>query len=247
MVGYMKRYDPAYEQLLQRIDTSDLRLVRVTTLESPEQHYVTHYPRATSAFEPNGVARARKDDERRIIEALGIRDPVLLKAYGGPLLDSMVHELNAVRGVLGEPTELRFASIWGAPTGITATLAFGPVECVFMWVELPGIARYEQELAFYGSRTRLRLTFPSPFLRSMPTSLITDAGEVGTSRSWSTCETVSFEEAFKRELCEFHNAIIEEREPRTSGSDGMRDIALAAAIVRCHLEQSPIPFPTNAD
>ena len=245
MVGYMKRYDPAYEQLLERLDTSDLRLVRVTTLESPEQPYVMHYPRAASTAQPNGAADVREDDERRITEAIGVTDPVVRRAYGGPLLDSMVHELNAVRGVLGEPSELRSASIWGGPAGITATMAFGPVECVFMWVELPGIARYEQELAFYGAQSRMRLTFPSPFLRSMPTTLVTDGGEPGTSRSWSTRETVSFEEAFKRELREFHDAIVDGREPRTPGSDGIRDIALVASIVRCHVEQRPVPFPTE--
>jgi hypothetical protein len=84
-----------------------------------------------------------------VTEAIGTDDPFLRQAYRGVLLDSMVHQLNAVRGVLGEPTEVRFASISGTPTGVTATLAFGQLECVFMWVE-PGIARYEHELAFYG-------------------------------------------------------------------------------------------------
>ena len=36
MVGTMKRYDPAYQRLLELLpDVDDLRMVRVTTLESP--------------------------------------------------------------------------------------------------------------------------------------------------------------------------------------------------------------------
>ena len=51
MVGYNKRYDPAYRRSREEIrGISDLRLVRVTTLESPLQPYVAHYRlhRATS-------------------------------------------------------------------------------------------------------------------------------------------------------------------------------------------------------
>jgi len=35
MVGYMKRYDPAYEELQERVVAEEVRLARVTTLESP--------------------------------------------------------------------------------------------------------------------------------------------------------------------------------------------------------------------
>ena len=45
MVGTMKRYDPAYERLAELLPTlGDLRLIRVTTLESPLAPYVAHYP-----------------------------------------------------------------------------------------------------------------------------------------------------------------------------------------------------------
>ena len=44
MVGYNKRYDPAYRRLQDEAKgLRDLRLVRVTTLESPFQPYVAHY------------------------------------------------------------------------------------------------------------------------------------------------------------------------------------------------------------
>ena len=46
MVGTMKRYDPAYERLAELLADmrGDLRLARVTTLESPVRAYVAHYP-----------------------------------------------------------------------------------------------------------------------------------------------------------------------------------------------------------
>jgi predicted dehydrogenase len=245
MVGYMKRYDPAYEELRERLDPADVRLARVTTLESPLEPYVAHYPLQRGGLDPDVLAELIADDDARVTAAIGTDDPVARRAYRVVLLDSMVHELNAVRGVLGEPTELRFADIWGDVDGITLTFAFGDAECVFMWVDLPGIARYRQELAFYAPGERLTLDFPSPFLRSMPTHLHVEGGEAGTAHSWRSTRTVSYDEAFKRELREFHAAIVEGREPRTPGRDALADIALAQAIVRCHLERRPIDSPTS--
>ena len=245
MVGYMKRYDPAFERLTELLPRDDVRLARVTTLESPLEPYVAHYPLQRADDLGTDVLEALlEDDERRVTAAIGVDDPVLRRAYRVLVLDSMVHELNAVRAVLGEPTELQFASVWGDPDGLTATLSFGETQAVFMWVDLPGIARYEGELAFFAPNERLAVRFPSPFLRSMPTQLVREGGEPGTAAAWQTVETVSYEEAFKRELVEFHAAIAEEREPRTSGADALRDVALAEALIRSIVDARPVLYPT---
>src|SRR5581483_9624609 len=96
-------------------------------------------------------------------------------------------------------------------------LAFGGVDCHLSWVDLPGMARYRQELAFYGLDARLILTLPSPYLRGMPTELTIETGRAGSSHARRTVETVSYVEAFKRELVEFHSAIVEDRPARTDG------------------------------
>lgn len=248
MVGYMKRYDPAYELLAEQLSSWDgLRLVRVTTLESPLEPYVGHYPMSRAAdVDAKTLAALLEDDERRVTAAIGTDDPVLRRAYRAVLLDSVVHELNAVRGLLGEPTELRFADIWGSPDGITAVFSFGATHCVFMWADLPGMTRYEQEIGLYAPDRRARLVFPSPFLRSMPTELVLEGGEPGSASSWETRHTASYEEAFKRELIEFHASIVEGREPRTSGRDGLQDVLLCQAIIRSALEGRPVPSPTLA-
>jgi predicted dehydrogenase len=143
-----------------------------------------------------------------------------------------VHELNMLGGLLGEPSEIRSVSL--AADCVAINMRFGEPECHLSWVSLPGIARYRQELAFYAPAQRLTLELPSPFLRSMPSKLIVEGGEPGSSRSWRREEIVSYEEAFKRELIEFADCIFSGRDARTSGADGLRDIRLAEAIARAH-------------
>jgi predicted dehydrogenase len=169
MVGYNKRYDPAYRRLGEETRSlSDLRLLRVTTLESPLQPYVAHYRlHKAQSLAPELRAAFEADNKARITAAIGEADPLARHAYHLVLLDSMVHEFNAVRGILGEPDRLDFADI--RENGLTVVLRFGAAECIIAWVAMPGIARYEMELAFYAPDRRLTLSFPRRFLRSMLT------------------------------------------------------------------------------
>ena len=85
------------------------------------------------------------------------------------LLDNLVHELNALRGALGEPEMVKYAEL--SPRVVNLSLVFDGVDCHLSWVDLPGIARYRQELAFYGLDARATLTLPSPYLRGEPSEI----------------------------------------------------------------------------
>jgi predicted dehydrogenase len=234
MVGMMKRYDPAYERLAVRLrGVPDVRLVTVTTLESPLEPYVAHYPMLRGGPPPSALLdELRVAEEAELDLALGDADELTRWCYRGILLDSLVHELSVLRGVLGEPTEIRSADL--SRRCVSVCLRFGEVDCHLSWVDLPGIARYKQEFAFYAPDERLTLELPSPFLRSMPSKLILEGGDTGTSDSWRQEEIVSFEEAFKRELVEFADCVTTGRAPRTPGDDGLADLRLCEAIARAH-------------
>jgi predicted dehydrogenase len=245
MVAYNKRYDPAYRRFVEEARTlTDARLMRVTTLESPLAPYVQHYNLHRGGALPSSVAQALTDDNQaRITVAIGEADPLSRWAYHLVLLDSLVHEFSAMRGVLGEPDRLDFADI--RETGLTTVLTFGATQCVFAWVDLPGIARYEMEFALYSSDRRLTLSFPSPFLRNMPTLLVTESGESGTSRSSRTEEITSFNESFREELIHFHECVTTGRQPITSGADTLHDIALCEAVVAVHRSRTSREHPSE--
>jgi predicted dehydrogenase len=234
MVGYNKRYDPAYGRLLEEMPgLRDLRLVRITTLESPIEPYVQHYPLRRGGPLPKSLADAFAEDDRaRVDAALPGADQLSRWAYRNILLDSLVHELNAMRGVLGEPDSLDFADI--RKTNITAVFTYPTTQCVLAWVDLPSIARYSMEFAFYSPDRRLTLAFPSPFLRSMPTLLITEDGKAHSPRAMVTEEVVSYQESFKQELIHFHDCVSNGRTPTTSARDALHDIALCEALIAVH-------------
>ena len=245
MVAYNKRYDPAYLRFVEEAKVmSDPRLLRVTTLESPISPYVQQYPIFRGGPLPEDVLRELKDDdEKRLAGALGDVDELSRWGYRYVLLDSLVHEFSAMRGVLGEPDRLDFADI--RKTGLTAVLTFGDVQCVFAWVDLPVIARYEMEFALYSPTRRVTLSFPSPFLRSMPTLLITEEGDETAPRASRKEEVTSYQESFKEELLHFHECVSTGREPRTSGVEALHDIALCEAVVMSHRTRQAVARPSD--
>ncbi len=245
MVGYPKRYDRAYRRTCEEVGRlHDLRFVRLTTMESPIQPYVAHYPLVRGDdIELAQITAWRADSDRRVAAAVGELSELGRRTYELVLLGSMVHELNLLRGILGEPSAVEFASM--RDTSMNVILEFGGVECTLTWLDLPGIARYEMEVCFYDPGERVRLAFPSPFLRSAPTLVDVETGELGGVASSVSREVVSYEEPFKLELVEFHSAVIEGKEPLTSGMDGLRDVALCQSIIMSATQERAVPGPTD--
>ncbi len=169
-------------------------------------------PRAPLPAE--ATAGLRADSDRRIIAAVGQTTDLERQVYEGVLLDTLVHELNTVRGLLGEPTRLEYVSL--ALDCVTVMLRFASLPVAIHWIDLPGIARYGMEFALYAPERRLTLTFPSPFLRNEPATLEIENGAAGSARAWRTEEVASYESGFKRELEAFHDWIVAGREPVTT-------------------------------
>jgi len=245
MVGYDKRYDPAYARLLEAKRTlHDLRLLRITTLESPIAPYIQHYNLRRGGPLPKALNQTlSEDDDARVDAAIPGADALSRWAYRNVLLDSMVHELNAMRGMMGEPDSLEFVDI--RETGLTAIFKYGTAQCVLIWVDLPVIARYQMEFALYSPERRMTLSFPSPFLRSMPTMLIIEDGEANSPYSSRSEQVTSYRESFKEELMHFHDCVTGGRTPVTSGPDSLHDIALCEALVAVHRSRTRLDHPSE--
>lgn len=245
MVAYPKRYDPAFERFRGEVaGITDPRLLRVTTLEAPFIPYVEHYPLAAVAPVPAAaIERWQAETAASITTAIGEADEFLRKTYQFVLVDSLVHEINTVRAILGEPDRLDYVDL--QPSSLTAMLRFDGLPVSIHWLDLPGFTKYEMEFACYGPDKRVTLTFPSPFLRSAPTLLEVEGGDDGTARSWRTEEITSYDSAFKAELMAFHDCVTTGRSPITDAGDALRDIAVCQAIIHCFRTGAPIDYPSQ--
>ena len=236
MVAYMKRYDPGYltEQRLLK-DMDEVRYVQINTLHPAEDDYLgIHGILRLNDIPADVLAPLMTAQEALFDEAIGrITPPSLRGVYGNILLGSMVHDINALRGLLGEPSAVLSTEIWPPEENepsITSVLSYGGrTRVVFTWTYLEKLRDYFEEIALMSSAHRLRIQFPSPYLRHFPTPIVfqgMDGKEAYEKRILS-----SYDEAFREELLAFHNCIVNDVQPLTTVADATQDIVWLQRIL----------------
>jgi len=235
MVSYMKRYDPGYRYGRDAARAlEDLRYVQINVLHpNPDLYYAHHRLKRFRDVPPDALAALQEEDERLTIEAIGEVPPLLRRIYCDIILGSMCHDTNALRGILGTPERALFTTIWPEETihpTVTTVLAYenGP-RGVLTWSYLAELRDYFEELAFIAGAGRVRIQFPSPWLKHFPTPVEVQGMEDGAE--WRKRVNVSYAEAFKEEALHFYHCVTAGEQPPTDGRDGRADIALLQQIL----------------
>jgi predicted dehydrogenase len=102
------------------------------------------------------------------------------------------------------------------------------------------------EFSMYAASGRATLTFPSPYLRNAPTTLLVEGGSSDDVASWGREELTSYESGFKQELVVFYEAVVNGTPVPTNGEDAARDIAMCQAIISSAQSHAPVEFPTRS-
>jgi len=79
-------------------------------------------------------------------------------------------------------------------------------------------------VAYYGRGSRVRLVFPSPFFRNMPTPVIVEGMENG--KPFEKRVIASMKEAFKEEMLYFAECVQHSKTPITTPEEARGDVAL---------------------
>ena len=245
LVGMMKQYDPGYQRGLDLVrGLRDLRYVDALTLQPENTLYMFHHPIARESGWPPDIAETYGEamflpiqdailagEARGLLrEGSGSDDPDIQTAYL-LLIASSIHDVNALRGALGQPESVVSAHAWAGGTSFTATLAYpNEVRANYTWTLLPYVKHYVETFAFYASDGRILIRFPSPYLRNEPT--LVDIERMHGDELHVTRLTASYEEAFKRELIEFDECVRTGRTPRTDAAGFRQDLDVLTEIAR---------------
>jgi predicted dehydrogenase len=241
MVAYMKRYDAGYrfaQRALNRLE--HLRAIEVHIWHPSEPQYLAHHRISRARdVDPQLLARLRAEHDALICEAVGDVPGWLRYAYEEVLLGSIIHDINALRGLVGAPEAVLSTEIWAQGNAIMSTFRYGEeVRAVLTWTFLDDVRNYREDLAFLATDGRVELRFPSPFLKSVPTPVVVELTEDGvyTRRE----HQVDFEEAFKQELVHFQQCVTQGIPPLTGAEEARADIGQAIAMINAYLQVNPL-------
>jgi predicted dehydrogenase len=244
MIGYHKRFDPAYLRARAEVRRlRGLRFVEVAVLHPDDAAYRTHH--AILPTRPWSAAPEEVMDRGARAEALSGPLAAAIAATAGKgaseaarvatsmLFQSLIHDINAVRGLLGEPAEVLSAHAWRGGMAQTSLTRFpGDVRVLLNWISVPGLKHYEETLRLVAPDRRVTLVFPSPYLRHAPTPLVVERAE--GDELVVEHRTVSYEEAFRAELMEFRRCVLQGRDPSPGLPDARGDARWIQAIARAY-------------
>jgi predicted dehydrogenase len=238
-VGYMKRFDPAYEAMLA--DMASARgVLHAATL--------TYDPWLPPSFAPADyvapeAAPAGTDPAAaaQVAEAAGTDDPAHVVAFSDVLCGALVHDVNAMLGLLdaagaADGIAVADASCSAGPAASATVALEGGARWTMAWLSLPGLGDFSERLAVYARDAVRELSFPAPYLRQAPTGYAVRRGGgaghvVRVEQAWV--------EPYRRQLEHFHDCIVSGIPCRTGPEAALRDLELLAGIFRAHLAQAP--------
>jgi len=243
MVGYMKRYDPAYLYGLARIkEMTQPRAIRVHDVIGPNDWILRDLLNVQRAHDLSSdiVEAGRRSIAAKIAEALGEAPSAAASAYG-LMLGLCSHDVTILRGAFGSPRRVVGTTIGSNGRFFASLLDYGDdLSCTFQGGAV-ALKCFEEELVVWGTDRVVKISFPSPFVKNMPTVVevreqeIVAGAEPGTTPYVERRVTASYEEAFKRELCHFHDCVTTGSSPLTSGLEAREDTRLMIDIIRAGL------------
>jgi predicted dehydrogenase len=232
MVGYMKRYDPAYERAREELLSLDgVDLVTAYDIDPDHQRIIEEVYDLIEGDPPASLIEESRHERRRAIEsAIGTDEELLVEAYDFQI-EHVCHDVNVLRGLFGAVEAIEDVDVFADGRYATARLTYeGGVPCV---LESGDSERkwFEEYVRVDGPNGMVRLSFSNPFIRNTPSELQVKRG---IEELTDTTYAPSYDEPFKRELAWFVDCIDGERAVRTSFQEARADVELIADLFRTY-------------
>lgn len=217
MVGYMKRFDPAFQELERRLANGSLGEPRYVRLHDFGGNWTAGAPQVGAfGLEDGG---SQPGPNRR--PAPAPNDPAA--AAFNEWIEVWIHDVNMARALLGEPRSVRLATA-GLPRLALVEFERAPALLEVGNIGYPG-APWDELVTIHGAAASAELRFPAPLLFRKETELVVRSG-AGEARP-----ALPDREAFTEELIHFLRCVERGQQPLTPGRDALRDLELCAAIV----------------
>jgi predicted dehydrogenase len=240
-VAYMKRHDPAYRKALEFLPDriEDIKLISVEVNDPDHEPFVAHLPITWPGDLPDRLRSETRSRSAALLAESAARPlgEAESRALGGGFLSAMVHDVAVVHGMLDHlgtplPTRADFGTVFDEGRGVQLGFALpGGGRVAMTHLNLPGVPDYTERLTVYTKKRIVELTFPSPYLRHLPTWL-----GVRQSGGGNALETIdfraSYEEAFREQLRAFHAAVTEGGPIIASVEEARADIELLVSAFR---------------
>lgn len=239
MVGYMRRFAPAFTEAVELLPSlGPVRFARVHDVIGRNQLIIDQAFDVIRADDLGADVMAARQQRSRDLVAEALGDvPGELGGVYRLLCGLGSHDLSAMRELFGgPPRRVAAARHWRGGGYLAALLDYDDF-VVSYETGVDEQVRFDAHLEVYGEHTMMRIQYDTPYLRHLPTTLITETttGD-GLTRS---VHRPHFKDPYTAELEYFHRAVTEGFVPKTSPEDFVTDLDLFAELIGAMRRSAP--------
>ena len=234
MVGYMRRYAPAFEDAVKLVGGMDQILyARVRDIIGPNSAFVgqsgtfpIRFDDYTSDVLEEKSARAKEMEAQGLREAgveISEENSRMWRLLGG--LGS--HDLSAMRELLGMPR-----ACIGAHLGPFWTALFQyPGFAVTYESGIDAVPRFDAHLEVYAREKSVKVQYDTPYVKGLPiTMTVCEKDENGGYKE--TVVRKTYEDPYTIEFKKFYDLVVNGVEVKTTASDVTNDLTIFAMIMK---------------
>jgi predicted dehydrogenase len=231
MVGYMRRFAPAFLEAKQMLPgLGRISYARVHDIIGKNRLIIDQ---TSTVDRPDDLTQAMMEDRwsrgrRLVADAIGDVPPELASTYR--LLCGLgSHDLSAMRELLGRPRGVVAARQWRDGNFIAALLEYDGYYVTYE-TGVDDQVRFDAHIEVYGDTSSLRVQYDTPYVRHLPTVLVSD--ETRGDAYVQTSSRPHLKDPYTHELEYFHAMITQSSTPKTSPEDFVEDLDLFAELIK---------------
>jgi predicted dehydrogenase len=229
MVGYMRRYAPAFTKALEEVKSlGDIQYARIRDIIGKngliieQSSVVQRFDDIPKEAMEDRSKRAKQMSEEELGDA-----PEAVKNSYRLLCGLNSHDLSAMRELIGMPKRVLSASHWNDGYYITATFEFDGFNATFE-TGVDAQRRFDAHIEVFGKTKQIKIQYDTPYIQNLPITVHT--AETICDAYEETIHRPTYKDAYAVELEAFHEAVTTGVAPKTTPEDFKLDLTLFKMI-----------------
>ena len=230
MVGYMRRFAPAFVAAVAEVRTwNDITYARFRDLIGPNRLLIdqAHRVHRFDDIPPAAVKERGDRAQAMVTEAIGPVAQPFRNAYR-LLCGLNSHDLSAMREIIGVPRAVVSATAWRNGRFLHVVFSYDGYHAV-LETGVDEQTRFDASIEIHSPLKSVKVQYDTPYLRQLPTTL-TSCETVGDAYV-QTVDRPTFKDPYVCELEAFHETVVNGVAPKTGAEDSMEDLLLFRRIV----------------
>jgi predicted dehydrogenase len=230
MVGYMRRFAPAFAQAKAELHTlGAIQYARIRDIIGRNRLIVDQ---SSIVLRPDDIPKEMKADRaeravKLVEQAIGEAPPDIMGVYRF-LLGLNSHDISAMRDLLGLPQGVVSARQWNGGRFLVVVFQYDGYYAV-LESGVDEQIRFDAHLEVYGQTKSLRVQYDSPYIRHLPTTLVVH--ETDGNAYEQRVVRPTYKDPYTHELEHFYEVVTQGVTPRTPPEDFVEDLRIMRQIV----------------